>query len=172
MLQPSCCPVSPVRPSLLPWKMTTCLKPMRRLRSTSCYRWEPIASLRVGVCHFLLVPQYCASVCYLINLRWKIRRTHGLKSTATSVSDFVKDENDLKWYILQIFFKPIAITVLDDLSLETISMVSCILDGLALAGLVVCPSCPSLRDKGHLNPLRLAGCGGDYPAFPCRLSFL
>lgn len=81
-------------------------------------------------------------------------------------------ENDLKWYILQIFFKPIAITVLDDLSLETISMVSCILDGLALAGLVVCPSCPSLRDKGHLNPLHLAGCGGDYPAFPCRLSFL
>lgn len=31
-------------------------------------------------------------------------------------------ENDLKWYKLQIFFKPIAITVLDDLSLETISM--------------------------------------------------
>lgn len=31
---------------------------------------------------------------------------------------------------------------------------------------------PHLEIKVILNPLRLAGCGGDYPAFPCRLSFL
>uniref|UniRef100_A0A668RW45 Adhesion G-protein coupled receptor V1 n=1 Tax=Oreochromis aureus TaxID=47969 RepID=A0A668RW45_OREAU len=73
-------------------------------------------------------------------------------------------ENDLKWYKLQIFFKPIAVTVLGDLSLETISMVpeddevfSVRLTGVA-GGALLKPNASSvwLRILRNDSPLRFS----------------